>query len=88
MNEMTEGHILHRYDEEMKHLDKLVQEMTGLVRDQLRNAVHTLKIGDPEAARRVISRDEEVNDLDIQADDELIHVIAKRQPMGRRSRSA
>lgn len=83
MNEITEGHIMHRYDEEMKHLNKLVQEMTGLVRDQLRNAVHTLKTGDTEAARRVISRDEEVNDLDIQADDELIHVIAKRQPMGK-----
>ena len=83
MNEVTEGHIMHRYDEEMKHLNKLVQEMTGLVRDQLRNAVHTLKTGDTEAARRVISRDEDVNDLDIQVDDELIHVIAKRQPMGK-----
>lgn len=83
MNEMIDGHIVKRYSEEMGRLHDLVLEIAELVREQLRNAVQTMEQEDCDAARQVIERDKEVNDLDVEADDEIVHLIAKRQPMAR-----
>jgi phosphate transport system protein len=83
MNEMTEGHIVQRYNEEMGRLHDLVLKIADLVREQLRNAVRTMEEEDSEAAQQVIERDKEVNDLDVEADDEIIQLIAKRQPVAK-----
>ena len=83
MNEMTQGHTLSRFDGEMDHLHELVLQTADLVRQQLRDAVQTLMEEKPETARYVIQRDQEVNDLDVQADDAIVHIIAKRQPVAK-----
>ncbi len=83
MNEVVSGHIVQRYDDEMNHLRDLVLAIGDLVREQLRNAIDTLKEGDTDTARSVIARDKEVNDLDIRADDEMIRLLAKRQPVAK-----
>ncbi|MCF6353956.1 MAG: phosphate signaling complex protein PhoU [Candidatus Polarisedimenticolaceae bacterium] len=83
MNKMTEGHTVKRFDEEMIFLHRLVLEIGGLAQDQLKRATQTLNDKDPSAAREVISRDQELNALDVQADEELINLIIKRQPMAR-----
>jgi len=83
MNPMTEGHTVTSYDDEMKRLHQNVIRMGDLVRDQLRRAVKSLQEEDAEEARAVIERDQDVNELDIQVDDEIIHLIAKRQPLAR-----
>ncbi len=83
MNEMIDGHIVKRYNEEMGRLHDLVLKIAGLVREQLSNAVKTMEQEDCDAARLVIERDKEVNDLDVEADDEIVHLIAKRQPMAK-----
>ncbi len=83
MNEMTEGHTVKRYDDEMIFLHRLVLEIGDLAQDQLRQAIQTLNDKNPSAARDVISRDQELNDLDIQADEEFINLIVKRQPMAK-----
>jgi phosphate transport system protein len=83
MNEITDGHIVQRYNEEMTSLHNLVLKIADLVREQLRNAVLTMDQEDCEAARKVIDRDQEVNDLDVEADDEIVQLIAKRQPMAK-----
>lgn len=83
MNKITEGHIVHAFDGEMAHLHQLVLTLGNLALDQLRRAVKTLKDEDPEAARKVIDRDQEVNALDVEADEEIIRLIAKRQPMAK-----
>ncbi|OOY45403.1 phosphate signaling complex protein PhoU, partial [Solemya velum gill symbiont] len=49
----------------------------------IHDAAASLKNEDVEMAREVILRDMEVNKLDLQADEEIIRVIAKRQPMAR-----
>ncbi|MGB5519341.1 MAG: phosphate signaling complex protein PhoU [Gammaproteobacteria bacterium] len=83
MNEMTDGHTVKSYDEEMKLLHDNVMQIGGLVRDQLCRAVKSLEEEDVDEARAVIDRDQEVNDLDIKVDDEVIHLIAKRQPLAK-----
>ena len=83
MNDMTDGHTVKSYNDEMNQLHQHVMQVGELVRDQLKRAVDSLKQEDAEAAREVIERDQLVNELDIEVDDEIIHIIAKRQPMAK-----
>lgn len=83
MNKMTDGHTVQSYNEEMNQLHQHVLQIGELVRDQLKRAVVSLKEENAEAAREVIERDRLVNELDIEVDDEIVHIIAKRQPMAR-----
>jgi len=76
-----DGHIFRRFDSEMAHLHALVVRMARLAVSQLRDAVATLQQQDPGKARRVIENDSKLNDLDVQADDEIVRIIALRQPM-------
>ena len=77
------GHIFRRFDSEMHHLHSLVMQMAQLAVSQLQDAVATLQQQDVERARRVIENDKKINDLDIQADDEIVRIVALRQPMAR-----
>jgi phosphate transport system protein len=81
MSEKTGGHIMQRYNEEMSRLHELVLQIADLVRSQLRNAVQTLQDKDIDSAPAIIERDKEVNDLDVLADDEVVNLIARRQPL-------
>jgi phosphate transport system protein len=83
MNEMTSGHTVHAYNDELKHLNELVLKLGELGRDQLHRAVDSLRKGDTKAAGQVIDRDRDLNDIDVQADEEVIRLIAKRQPMAK-----
>ncbi|MDA0788684.1 MAG: phosphate signaling complex protein PhoU [Proteobacteria bacterium] len=79
---MSGDHTVKSYDQELQHLNDLVLRIGNLARDQLQRAVDALKARDPDAARDMIARDALVNDLDIEVDDHIVHVIGKRQPMG------
>ncbi len=83
MNRMTEGHTVKRFDGEMTRLHGLVLELGRGVVSQIEQAVATLKNEDPEAARKVVDRDREINQLDIQAEEELVKLLATRHPMAR-----
>jgi phosphate transport system protein len=83
MNEITSGHTVKAYSAELEHLNKLVLDMGHLGQDQLRRAIQTLKDEDPKSAGNVIDRDRKLNEIDIQADEEIIRLIAKRQPMAK-----
>ena len=83
MNIQGERHIFKRFDKEMQYLHDLVVQMGGLAVNQLEDALDTLKTENPEKAYEVISNDRKLNDLDSQADDEIIRLIALRQPVAR-----
>jgi phosphate transport system protein len=70
----------YRYSEELQSINGLVVEL-GL--DQLRRSVQTLKDEDTKEAGQVIDRDRELNEIDVRADEEIIRLIAKRQPMAK-----
>lgn len=81
MSDIGSGHTLKRFDQDLARLHGLVMEMGGLVEEQLSRAIHALDEEDVDAAREVIDRDRLVNDLDIRIDDELVSIIARRQPV-------
>jgi phosphate transport system protein len=83
MNELTSGHIVKAYTEELGSINKLVVELGEMGLDQLRRAVQTLKDENAKEADLVIDRDRELNAIDVKADEEIIRLIAKRQPMAK-----
>jgi phosphate transport system protein len=83
MNDMTGGHTVRAYNKELSHLNDLVRQLGELGRDQLHRAVQSLREADTKSAGDVIDRDRDLNDLDVQADEEVLQLIAKRQPMGK-----
>lgn len=83
MNDMTDGHTVQSYNDEMNQLHQHVLEIGELVRAQLKSAVESLEREDAETARDVIARDQLVNELDIEVDEEIIQLIAKRQPLAK-----
>lgn len=82
MNELIEGHTFKRYDGELSHLHYLVLEMGALVLSQVREAVVAFKSRDLALARRVVTRDSEVDRLEVQADAEIVKLIARHSPVG------
>lgn len=83
MNTAIEGHTVQRYDGELNNLCLIVLEMGGLVMDQTRTALEALHRKDLDAARRVIDRDHQVNELELRADEEVVSIIARRAPVAK-----
>lgn len=79
----THTHTVKRFDDELNEIAVLVDRMGELAIEQLQRAVQTLRDEDPAAAQLVISRDRKLNDLDVEIDEKIIHLIARRQPMAR-----
>ena len=75
---------LHSYsvfDRELENLRAQVMEMGGIVEEQIKDAVSTLKDADSRTIDRVIARDEEVNQLQMQIDESCELVLVKRTPV-------
>jgi phosphate transport system protein len=83
MNEMIKGHTVQAYNEELQSINALALQLGELGLDQLRRAVRTLREEDIKEAGRVIERDRELNEIDIRADEAIILLIAKRQPVAK-----
>jgi phosphate transport system protein len=81
MAERTEGHTVKRYDGELNHLRGRVLEMGGLAADQMRRSIGALEQQDVSEAREVVARDHRVNTLEVETDEELAQLLARRQPM-------
>lgn len=79
---LIEGHTYQRYDGELNHLHYLVLEMGGLVVNQVRDALTGFKTRDVILAQKVVATDSEVDLLEVQADEEIAKLIARRSPVG------
>lgn len=73
-------HISGQFNEDLERIINLVMQMGGLVEKQLNEALESVSQGDEDLARKVLSNDYQVNNLEIVIDDECTRVIAKRQP--------
>lgn len=80
MSETFEGHIFKRYDGELHHLHYLVLEMGGLVLNQVTTALAAFRDRDAALAQKVVAWDREVDQLEVQADHEIVNLIARRCP--------
>lgn len=76
-------HTVQRFDDELNEIAALVDRMGELAIDQLQRAIQTLKDENTRAARQVITRDRKLNQLDVEIDEKIIHLIARRQPMAK-----
>jgi len=75
-------HIVRSFDEQIGKLRSLMLEMGGIVEAQVHDAVAALLDENIEQAREVIARDQVVNGLGVQLDEEVVNFIALHQPMG------
>lgn len=78
----TSGHTLKKFDEDLATLRDLVLRMGGSVEEQVRRAVEAVERDDPELAREVVEGDREIDRMELQADEEVAHVLALRSPLG------
>ena len=80
MDTQHSQHTSRAYEEELQHLRALLLQMGEMVEHQIRDAVHSLVDRGSELARRTISRDTDVNKLDMDLDELAIRLLALRQP--------
>lgn len=81
MSISNEQHTVKRFDQELKELQALILEMGGLVEDQIHQSVSALHEENTQQARDVIERDHNVNLMEVKIDEQIINLIALRQPM-------
>jgi phosphate transport system protein len=78
---MTE-HTNKQFDEDLEAIRSRLLAMGGLVEAQIRAAIAGYLAGDAERARKVIAEDARVNELELAIDNDLGHIIVRRQPAG------
>jgi phosphate transport system protein len=74
-------HSLHIFDSDIERLNALKLQMAELIAFQLDQAMLALDQGDIELAQQVISRDEGVNQFEINIDAEVLYLLARHSPV-------
>lgn len=74
-------HIHHRFDEDLEDLRTKVLRTGGLVERQLSDALKALEEQDSALAETVIARDQEINNLELEIDEDSALLLARRQPV-------
>lgn len=82
LQNLTQGHIFERYDAELTHLHDVVGTMGGLVLQQLGEALAAFHSQDLTLASQVMSRDIEIDRMEVAADESILELIARRCPLG------
>ena len=80
---MTEQHLSSQFDSELNSVSTRVMELGGLVESQIQQAIYALSHFSLEAVSRVDELEKRVNRLEVDIDDELSTIIARRQPTAR-----
>jgi len=74
-------HIVKSYDEELAKLNAWISEMGGLAETQLQMALEALAKRDTDLAQRVIAGDARVDQLEKDVAQQVVRLLALRQPM-------
>src|SRR6187551_748143 len=77
---MQSEHISKQYDADLEAVRAKVLEMGALVEQQIVDALQALLKNSLDLAKNVIKKDELVNALEVQIDEDCSHIIARRQP--------
>lgn len=73
-------HISGQFNSELTHIKDQVMIMGSIVKQQLTNAITAMHNQDENLARYVVSKDNEVNMMEMSIDEACVRIIAKRQP--------
>ncbi len=71
------------FDTELKHLETKVLAMASIVESMVAEAVEALQRHDIARAEQVLFRDDEVDEMDVDIEEQCLRLIALQQPMGR-----
>jgi phosphate transport system protein len=71
---------MRKYDEELEAMRSRVLQMGGLVESQVRTALDAFERADLDLAQQAIDADKRVNELEMDVDQMVNYVIARRQP--------
>jgi phosphate transport system protein len=77
----TKKHLVQSFDEELRRLTDIVVRMGAIAERQVADAVEALVRRDVDIALAVIGRDDEVDRLEEQLDQDAVRLLATRQPM-------
>jgi phosphate transport system protein len=73
-------HTNKQYDEDLEAIRTSMLQMGGLVESHIRLAIAGYLDGDIDKAMQVIAADAKVNELEVAIDNDLGHIIVRRQP--------
>ena len=79
---LHQGHVLKRYDEDMRKLQKRVLKMGRLVRGQLAALYEALAQNDEEGAEQIVEGDRSIDMLEVKVDKFIVRLLARRSPVG------
>lgn len=74
-------HIVRSYEEELALLDKKIAQMGGLAEHILAQAFDALERRDPRLAELVVKSDKQIDVLEREIEEQVVSMIARRQPM-------
>ena len=74
-------HIVAAFEDDLKALSQKISKMGGLAEEQLAMSIKALETNDFELAKKTITADKEVDQLELDIEERAILLIAKRQPM-------
>jgi phosphate transport system protein len=78
---MTAQHTVKSFDDELRQLHFIVARMGGLAEEQLANALSAITSQDSSLALQTIQADAKVDELERQADQQVVQLLALRQPL-------
>ena len=78
---MTE-HIVKSYEEQLQSLTNTIVKMGGLAESQFSGSINALLKRDEDLADKIAGKDLKMNEFDIMIENQVIDLIALRQPMG------
>lgn len=73
-------HISQQFNAELEELKTELLEMGGMVEQQTIDSVKSIINADSDLAERVISREEDVDRMEMNMDERCVRVLARRQP--------
>ena len=80
---MSDKHLSTQFDSELNRVSARVMELGGLVESQIRQAVYALTSLSTETVEQVAATEKRVNAMEVEIDQELSSIIARRQPTAR-----
>ena len=78
---MNTGHIVTSFDRELGEIHTLIMRMAGLAENQFAQALDALSRRDSELGQKVAQNDSQIDDLERELDQEVVRLVALRQPM-------
>jgi phosphate transport system protein len=80
---MSDKHLSSRFDADLNLLSGRLLEMGGLVESQIARALEALTTEDVTLIEHVIERERRLNAMEIEIDEDVTNIIARRQPAAR-----